>query len=71
MSQDTDADNVLDFMDNCTMVANTTQQDSDGDDFGNACDSDFNNDNQVNSLDIGLFKSMFFTSGNRMASLQP
>jgi hypothetical protein len=69
MTLDTDTDGVLDFMDNCSMVANAGQQDTDGDNFGNACDGDFNGDNIVNSLDIGLFKSMFFTSGDVEADL--
>jgi len=69
MTLDTDADGVLDFMDNCSMVANDSQQDTDGDKYGNACDADFNNDDTVNSLDIGFYKSMFFTTGDSEADL--
>ena len=29
---------------------------------GNACDADLNNDNFVNSLDLGLFKLVFMTA---------
>ena len=60
MVTDTDGDGVLDYLDNCTVVANASQLDTDGDNYGNACDADFNNDGFVNSLDIGLFKAMFF-----------
>lgn len=65
MTIDTDADGVLDFMDNCTLAANPGQQDTDGDNYGNACDADLNNDNIVNSLDIGLFineLSLYFST---------
>jgi len=60
MITDTDGDGVLDYLDNCTVVANASQLDTDGDNYGNACDADFNDDGFVNSLDIGLFKAMFF-----------
>jgi hypothetical protein len=61
---DTDSDGVPDFIDNCTEVANMMQTDIDFDGYGNACDGDFNNDNFVNSLDLGIFKQMFMFSGN-------
>lgn len=66
---DTEADAVMAWNDNCTNVANADQQDTDADGYGNACDADFNNDNIVNSLDLGLFKQMFFSSGDVMADL--
>jgi hypothetical protein len=69
MTLDSDEDGVMDYTDNCTDVANTDQQDTDGDNYGNACDADFNNDNFVNSLDIGLFKQMFFISGDVEADM--
>lgn len=69
MAIDSDGDGVMDYADNCATVATTSQLDTDGDGFGNACDGDFNNDGNVNSLDIGLFKPMFFTSGNVDADL--
>lgn len=61
---DTDADGVIDVLDNCPNVANTNQHDTDNDLYGNACDADFNNDGLVNSLDLGTFKTAFFASGN-------
>ncbi|MCK5001632.1 MAG: hypothetical protein KAJ92_00810 [Gammaproteobacteria bacterium] len=57
-----DNDGYLDTEDNCTLIVND-QLDADGDLYGNACDADFNNDDIVNSLDIGLFKAEFFTTG--------
>ena len=59
---DSDADNFLDTMDNCTLVSNPTQCDGDNDGYGNHCDADFNNDLIVNGLDIGLFKAGFGTT---------
>lgn len=67
---DTDQDGVLDVEDNCTLAPNgpaipdaggNVQLDTDGDGFGNLCDGDLNNDNRTNSLDLGLFKAVFFT----------
>lgn len=69
MTIDTDNDGIYDVSDNCTMVSNASQQDTDADNYGNACDADFNNDNLVNSLDIGLFKQMFFAAGDVEADL--
>ncbi len=65
MLADTDGDGFKDvFYDNCTLVPNVSQLDTDGDGYGNICDADFNGDNIVNSLDLGLFKQAFFTTGN-------
>lgn len=69
MTLDTDSDGVMDYADNCTIHANASQLDTDADGYGNICDADFNNDNIVNSLDIGLFKQMFFSTGNVEADL--
>lgn len=60
---DIDADGVGDACDVCVQVANASQLDTNGDGFGNYCDADLNGDNIVNSLDLGLFKSVFFKSG--------
>ncbi|MDH5570790.1 MAG: thrombospondin type 3 repeat-containing protein [Gammaproteobacteria bacterium] len=69
MTLDSDNDGVVDYADNCTTVANPDQQDTDADNYGNACDADFNNDNLVNSLDLGLFKQMFFSTGDVEADM--
>ena len=62
---DTDGDGFNDLLyDNCTLVANPNQLDTDADGYGNICDADFNNDDFVNSVDLGLFKAAFFTTGN-------
>ncbi|MEM7082392.1 MAG: M14 family zinc carboxypeptidase [Pseudomonadota bacterium] len=60
---DTDGDGVLDDQDNCTQISNASQLDVDGDGYGNACDTDFNNDNITNFLDLSLFSNDFGVSG--------
>jgi len=66
---DPDGDGVMNYLDNCALVANADQLDSDGDNYGNACDGDFNNDNLVNSQDLGMFKQMFLSTGDVEADL--
>jgi hypothetical protein len=62
VSPDTDGDGILDSKDNCSLVANPNQLDADADDYGNACDADYNNDGVSNSLDVGLFRNAFGTN---------
>ena len=59
---DSDADKILDAMDNCTQVVNLTQRDTDSDGYGNICDPDFDNNLVVNASDLAFFKTKFFSS---------
>jgi hypothetical protein len=59
---DSDGDEVPDQSDNCTLAPNPAQRDTDGDGFGNRCDADLNNDCVVNAADLGVLKSVFFSS---------
>ena len=59
---DTDFDGVADDIDNCTLKANADQADTDGDNIGNHCDPDFDNNGIVNASDLAFFKSKFFTT---------
>ena len=59
---DSDGDGVVDASDNCTLVANPAQRDTDGDNYGNFCDPDFDNDLVVNADDLAYMKSVFFTA---------
>lgn len=71
IASDQDADGIADDMDNCTLVANgplipdaggNSQLDTDGDNYGNICDPDFNNDLIVNASDLAFMKTFFFTT---------
>ena len=59
LGTNTDADNTLDHRDNCLLVTNPGQRDSNGDGFGNICDADLNNDGKVNLSDFSLFRSAY------------
>ena len=65
---DTDLDGVDDDVDNCPEVANADQRDTDGDGFGNRCDTDLNNSGATNNVDLGLFRSVF---GHPAPGVQP
>lgn len=54
---DTDNDGVVDIQDNCTLVANANQRDTNGDGYGNRCDPDLNNNGLVNSLDEAMLRT--------------
>ncbi len=58
---DQDGDSVLDGLDNCLLVANAAQRDTNGDGFGNICDPDLNNDGVVNFVDVSLFSGLFLS----------
>lgn len=51
ISPDTDGDGVNDQDDNCVQTPNTTQDDFDGDDVGDACDPDVDGDGLANNGD--------------------
>jgi hypothetical protein len=68
---DVDRDGVTDSLDNCFLDANGplipdagghVQRDTDGDDFGNVCDPDFDNNLIVNAADLAYLKTKFFSS---------
>jgi hypothetical protein len=52
---DTDGDTIPDNLDNCTLVPNPDQTDTDNDGYGNICDADLNNDGLLTAIDIGIF----------------
>jgi hypothetical protein len=69
---DRDNDGVDDDVDNCleipngpndTATAGPSQNDTDGDDFGNICDPDFNGNGIVDPSDFSLLKSRFGQPG--------
>jgi hypothetical protein len=56
---DLDDDGVPDELDNCSARANPTQLDSDGDNFGSACDPDYDGNERVGLSDFNLLRSQF------------
>lgn len=59
---DIDDDSVADNADNCMLVPNPAQRDTDNDGYGNYCDPDFNGDLLINASDMSYLKSKFFTN---------
>jgi hypothetical protein len=51
---DTDADTLGDFLDNCPAAANSDQLNTDGDNLGNACDADDDNDGLSDTQEASL-----------------
>lgn len=60
---DLDTDGTTDVADNCSAVGNASQLDTDSDQFGNACDCDFDNDGTCGIQDFNLFLPDF-TAGS-------
>jgi hypothetical protein len=56
---DTDSDGIVDIHDNCDVVPNADQYDTDQDGYGQACDSDFNQDGKSNVTDFITFKAAY------------
>ncbi len=60
---DRDNDGLSDATDNCTLITNVSQLDTNGDGIGNRCDPDFNNNGVVDSQDGALLKAAFGRTG--------
>lgn len=58
-AQDADGDGVLDPMDNCLLVPNADQRDTNLDGYGNVCDVDYDNDGIVQGPDFGILSASF------------
>jgi hypothetical protein len=57
---DADGDGFRDDLcDNCSLIANASQNDSDGDGCGNRCDPDFNQDGSVGIADFSTLSLNF------------
>ncbi len=57
--QDDDLDTVGNVCDNCLLVANLDQVDTDGDLYGNACDADYTQDGIVGGSDFLIFRAAY------------
>jgi hypothetical protein len=56
---DTDLDNIPDSIDNCPLISNLDQEDSDGDGQGDVCDDDLDGDGVKNDRDNCPFTANF------------
>jgi len=59
---DADFDFVPDSRDNCTLVPNRSQCDTNGDGYGNHCDADLDNNGFVDKADRSLLQSVMDTA---------
>ena len=57
--------------DNCRLVANTSQLDTDKDGYGNRCDGDFNGDGKVGGPDFAKFTGAFGSAKGIGTSYNP
>lgn len=56
---DSDGDGIVDPQDNCLLEANPLQTDSDGDQCGNGCDADYDQNGLVGTADFNRFRLAF------------
>ncbi|MDH3589449.1 MAG: glycoside hydrolase family 16 protein [Gammaproteobacteria bacterium] len=59
---DSDTDGIADIADNCSEINNPDQIDTNGDNIGNACDPDLDNDCDVDFFDVSNMKTVFLTN---------
>jgi len=57
---DSDNDGIVDTADNCPFIPNANQNNFDGDNFGDVCDNDIDNDDVVNSIDCNDFDASIY-----------
>jgi hypothetical protein len=62
LALDEDGDGVPDDVDNCTVVANPSQIDTDTDGCGNACDADYDQNGVTNATDFLHFRKHYLTT---------
>jgi hypothetical protein len=68
---DFDLDTIADGADNCSEVANTPQDDTDGDDCGNLCDADYDDSGLGGFIDFSAFSAAYGTNDLEMDHTPP
>ncbi len=66
---DSDEDGVDDMQDNCLLIENTSQVDTDNDGYGNICDGDFDNNCTTDFIDLQVMKDNFFLAGDLLTDM--
>jgi hypothetical protein len=66
-----DLDGVDDEIDNCSERANPAQDDTDGDECGNTCDADYDQNGTVGFPDFGIFMQCFSTTNELCQHVEP
>jgi len=64
---DTDGDGIADAGDNCTLVPNPAQTNTNSDLYGNICDADLDNNGTVNNRDFSIFAAGYGTQAGDAA----
>jgi len=67
---DDDEDGIADNLDNCSLVANPNQEDSDGDNIGDACDTN-PNDGPLGDLDSDGLSNLYENNHANIQELNP
>ena len=62
---DSDGDGIPDVSDNCIEEENASQLDTDGDDYGNACDCDFDQNLACSIADFSIFREDYIATADR------
>ena len=62
---DSDGDGIPDASDNCIEEENASQLDTDGDDYGNACDCDFDQNLACSIADFSIFREDYIATADR------
>jgi len=63
--EDLDGDRFAEGFDNCVVVPNSGQEDTDGDGFGNACDCDFDQNGECDVADFTIFREDYIAAADR------
>jgi hypothetical protein len=68
---DCEGDGISNELDNCQGTPNPIQDDTDGDDCGNLCDADYDQDGVIGWLDFGAFAAHFSTNDEQYMHSEP